>query len=135
MKREIKNQAGNTFLVLDYDQENQWLYLNWIGYQNLENIKQGLAEVWKMYRRFRFTKVLNDNRELIGPWDKANNWIQQELAPASSPIRIKHIAHVISPGIFGQLSAQDLQTRLLDKIEIKLFEDLTRAQDWLKNKL
>ncbi|MGV3589584.1 MAG: hypothetical protein ACO1OF_21435 [Adhaeribacter sp.] len=134
MKREVKNQAGNTFLMLEYDPENKWLYLNWIGYQNLDNIKQGLREVWTMFRRFRFSKVLNDNRELIGPWDKANDWLQHELGPETTPVRIKHIAHVISPGIFGQLSVQDLQARLLNKIEIKLFEDISRAQDWLKTK-
>ncbi len=83
---------------------------------------------------YRFTKVLNDNRSLIGPWDKANDWLQHELAPESSPVRIKYVAHIISPGIFGQLSAQDLQTRLIHKIEIKLFEDINRAQDWLKSK-
>lgn len=134
MKREVKNQAGNTFLVLEYDLENKWLYLNWIGYQNFDNIKQGLREVWAMFRRFRFTKVLNDNRELIGPWDKANDWLQHELVPASAPIRIKYIAHVISPGIFGQLAIQDLQARLMNKVEVKLFEDINRAQDWLKSK-
>ncbi|GEO03784.1 hypothetical protein AAE02nite_14480 [Adhaeribacter aerolatus] len=134
MRREVKNQGGHTFLVLDYDQENNWLYLNWIGYQNLFNIKQGLAEAWNMFRRYRFSKVLNDNRELVGPWDKANDWLEEELNPASAPIRIKYVAHIISPGIFGQLSIQDLQTRLINKVEIKLFEDINRAQDWLKSK-
>jgi hypothetical protein len=134
MKREIKNQAGDTFLVLEYDQENKWLYLNWIGYQNLENIKRGLAEAFAMLRQFGFSKVLNDNRALVGPWNKANDWLQQELSPKSSAMRVKHVAHVISPGIFGQLSIQDLQTRLINKIEIKLFEDIERAQEWLKGK-
>ena len=134
MKREVKNQVGNTFLVLEYDQDNEWLYANWIGYQTVENIKKGVAAAGSLYRRFPYSKVLNDNRSLIGPWDKANEWLQQELAPDASPISIKFIAHVISPGIFGQLSVQDLQIRLINKIEIKLFEDIERAQDWLKNK-
>jgi hypothetical protein len=134
MKQEVKNQNGNTFLILEYDEANKWLYTNWIGYQTIENIKQGMTETIALHRRYRFTKVLNDNRALIGPWDKANEWLQQFLAPETSPIHIKYIAHVISPGIFGQLSVQDLQTRLLNKIEIKLFEDINRAQEWLKSR-
>jgi hypothetical protein len=134
MKQEIKNQSGNTFLILEYDQENKWLYANWIGYQNLENIQKGMAEAESMYRLYRYSKVLNDNRALIGPWDKSNEWLEQRLAPNAAYFNIRHIAHVVSPGIFGQLSAQDLQSRLLNKIEIKLFEDIGRAQDWLKSK-
>ncbi|MDB5262583.1 MAG: hypothetical protein JWQ14_1864, partial [Adhaeribacter sp.] len=106
---------------------------NWIGYQNLNNIQKGLTEAIVFFRRYGYTKVLNDNRALIGPWDKANEWLHQILAPETSPIQIKYIAHIISPGIFGQLSVQDLQNRLLNKVEIKLFEDINRAQEWLKS--
>jgi len=132
MKLELKSQNGTTFLYLEYDQVNQWLYANWIGYQSVDNVKRGVMEIVQMLDKYNFSKLLNDNRALIGPWDKANAWVEGSILPAGGS-RIKYMAHVISPGIFGQLSVQDLQARLQDKIQIKLFEDIRKAEDWLKS--
>jgi len=129
---EVKNQADNTFLFLEYDANNEWLYLNWIGYQTVDNVRKGVLEAIIMQRQYHFNKVLNDNRALIGPWEKANEWLEQVLVPEDQVLNLKYVAHVISPGIFGQLSIQNLQTRVANKIQIKLFEDINRAQEWLK---
>lgn len=132
MKSELKSQNGNTFLYLEYDQENYWLYANWIGYQLVENVIKGLTEFQNLHKQYKFNKCLNDNRALIGPWDKANPIVVESLASKGSPDRLKYMAHVISPGIFGQLSVQDLQVRLQNRVEIKLFKDINRAEAWLK---
>ena len=132
MKAELKSQSGSTFLYLEYDSVNHWLYTNWIGYQSVDNVKEGFKEIINLRDKYNFVKILNDNRALIGPWDKANQWLEQEIVPIDNPAQVKYMAHVISPGIFGQLSVQDLQTRLQNKVDIKLFEDIKKAEEWLR---
>ncbi len=134
MRKEVKNLGGNTFLELEYNPVNKWLYANWIGYQTPENIKTGIAAAGELRKKYNYTKILNDNRSLIGPWDMANEWLFDTWAPEATSHGIKYIAHLISTGLLGQFSIQSLRTRLSNQIEIKLFEDPDKAKEWLQAK-
>lgn len=131
MRKEVKNLGGNTFLELEYDAANEWLYANWIGYQTPDNIKAGITAAVELRETYQYSKILNDNRSLIGPWDMANDWLYERWVPEVTSKGIKYIAHLLSIGLLGQFSIQNLRTRLTKQIDIKLFDDMDKAKAWL----
>ena len=135
-KIELTNASGNVFYTVEYDTDHQWLYSNWIGFVSVEDVKQGCNAGLDAMIRTRCLNLLNDNRQLTGPWKEANEWIAQDWMPRALQAGLKNFAHVASPSIFAEYSAKDLETRL-DEVNfvLKIFKDVELAKAWLSSQI
>lgn len=132
MQKEFKTPLGRTFLRMEYDQINNWIYCNWIGYISLESAKTGTNALLELIKETHCPYLLNDNKELLGPFEKANDWIENEVLPKAFANGLRYMAHVLAPNIAGALSGQDLHRRLDVKIDMQLFGDMEKAKAWLR---
>jgi hypothetical protein len=133
MLHELLNNQNKPFLQWEFDEKNNWIYLNWIGYISKENLLKGVLEVLDVLKEKSYPYLLNDNRELLGPWDQSNDWMEINMIPKLKEYGLKYFAHVLCTGIAGALSAQDLHRRVEDSFNMQIFGDMEKAQAWLKN--
>ena len=75
MPTELTNGFGKVYLAIEYDAANGWVYNNWIGYQTYTGIIAGADACLYPLRENACAYLFNDNREVIGPWDHAVEWI------------------------------------------------------------
>ena len=132
MQQIFKNNLNNVFLTIEYDRTNNWIYANWIGYSSPENVKTGASAHLELMREHHCPYLLNNNKEVLGPWDKANDWLQEVWIPQARDLGLRYMAHVLAPNIAAALSGQDLQRRVDDIFEMRIFGDLPKAMAWLK---
>ena len=132
MKAILTNSFDKVFLTIEFDAANQWIYNNWIGVLPTEKVIQGCQATLDFLRDKPCPHMLNDNREVIGSWNSANDWIAQNWMPQALSMGLKRFAHVVSPGIFGQASAAEMITRVGSQFEMRLFEDMEMAKAWLR---
>ena len=92
---------------------------------------QGCQATIDFLRENRCAHMLNDNREVVGSWNSANDWIAASWMPQVLKLGLKRFALIVSPGIFGQASAEEMVTRVGNQLEIRLFEDVELAKEWL----
>ena len=133
MQKEFQTVQKRTFLKMEYDQDNNWIYCNWIGYISMDSAVAGTAALLEMIAETQCPFLLNDNRELHGPWDKANDFIENEVVPKAISLGLRCMAHILAPNIAGALSAQDLHRRVEDKFDMHLFGEIEKAKNWLRN--
>ena len=131
MKTTLTNSFDKVFLTIEFDAANQWIYNNWTGVLPTEKVIQGCQATIDFLRANRCAHMLNDNREIVGSWNSANDWIAANWMPQVLKLGLKRFAHIVSPGIFGQASAEEMVTRVGNQLEIRLFEDLELAKQWL----
>src|SRR5690606_36730160 len=115
-----------------YDEENGWLYLNWIGFVSSENLKKGAELMLEIVSENQYAYILNDNRELCGPWDKSIEWLNNNWTKQISEAGLKYFAHILAPNIAGALSAQALQKGVVGLFEMQIFGNEERAISCLK---
>ncbi len=132
MKRTLKNSFGQTYLTITYDEKNKLIHNYWQGMLSVENVKQGATEVLELMKITNCANLLNDNREITGSWNQANDWIETEWMPRALNLGLKQFAHVVSQGVFGALSAQEMHRRVGDRFQMRLFNDINDAKAWLK---
>jgi len=130
---EITKPNGDIFATLERMHHNAFLYAQWIGIQNLETIQKGGNTYLNFMREQPCSKLLNSHKELIGPWDVANDWIAGYWTPTAISLGLRYMAQVLAPGIYGQTSFHLLHQRIGDMLEIKLFDDVATAQQWLES--
>ncbi len=132
MQKALKNKFGELYLETSYDKDTRWVYNNWIGYVTVEDVKNGADASLDLLRAKGTHKLLNDNTHLTGPWDEANEWIATDWTPRALGAGLKRFAHVVSPDIFGALSAEAMQTRVSEfDFEMRIFQTKADAERWL----
>jgi hypothetical protein len=134
MSVQLRRPDGHVFLTVDRDQENNWIYARWTGIQTLATIQEGGLYYVEMLRQEPCARLLNDHRELIGRFTDANDWIATIWTPLILQAGLRYFAQVLSPGIFGQLSIEDLRQRIGDQFEMQFFQDFEAAQQWLRSR-
>ncbi|MDQ2794039.1 MAG: hypothetical protein M3Y12_08530 [Bacteroidota bacterium] len=133
MKTTLTNSFDKIFLTIEFDAANRWIYNNWMGVLPTEKVIQGCQATIDFLRENRCAHMLNDNREVIGSWNSANEWIAANWMPQVLKLGLKRFAHIVSPSIFGQASAEEMVTRVGNQLEIRLFKDVELAKQWLRN--
>ena len=132
MKTTLTNSFDKVYLTIEFDAANQWVYCNWTGVLPTEKVIQGGLATIEFLRETPCAHMLNDNREVVGSWNPANDWIATTWMPQVLKLGLKRFAHIVSPGIFGQASAEEMVTRVGGQLEIRLFKDVELAKQWLR---
>lgn len=132
MTTELKNGFGKVYLATAYDATNGWVYNNWMGYQTLPGIVAGADACLNPLRDHRCAYLLNDNRQVIGPWDHAVDWIVTDWAPRALAQGLTHFANVVSPESMAALSAEAMRLGLDGQLQMRMFGDFDEAKAWLR---
>lgn len=133
MRTVLTNSFDKVYLTIEFDAANNWIYNNWVGVLPTEKVIQGCQATLDFLRENRCSQMLNDNREVIGSWSSANDWIAQNWMPQALHLGLKRFAHMVSPGIFGQASAAEMVTRVGTQFEMRIFQDVELAKTWLRS--
>lgn len=115
-------------LEISYDQQNKFLYCNWIGFQNKDSIMKSGAVILDLVKQKRVSKVLNDNARVTGPWQEAAEWTSSVWFPEMMKAGLKHFAWIFSPNIFAELSAKKAMP---SSDVVKAFNDYKTAHNWI----
>lgn len=106
MKATLTNSFDKVFLTIEFDAANQWIYNNWTGVLPTEKVIQGCQATIDFLRENRCAHMLNDNREVIGSWNSANEWTAADWVPQVLRLGLRRFAHIGAPSILGQASAE-----------------------------
>ncbi|WP_242927309.1 hypothetical protein [Pontibacter vulgaris] len=130
---KLTKPNGDLFLTYGRAVDNTYIYAYWTGRQNLDTVKKGGNNYLTMMKEQPCPKLLNSHKELIGPWDVANDWITTEWTPKAVSLGLRYMAQVLAPGVYGQMSFHQLHQRIGDLLEIKMFDTNEDAEQWLLN--
>ncbi|MCC9138182.1 STAS/SEC14 domain-containing protein [Pontibacter silvestris] len=130
--KELKSATGKTFLRIGFDTQNQWVHADWHGYPTPDNVATGAIAYLNSMKEHDCHSVLNDNRNLVGPWDQSLDWLEKEWIPYAVRSGLKHFAHVGDNHSFSTNSASNFKTRIKGAFEMEIFDDVEKAKAWLK---
>lgn len=132
MTTELTNGFGKVYLTIEYDKANGWLYNNWVGYQTYIGIVAGADACLHPLRENRCSYLLNDNRQVVGPWDHAVAWIVSDWAPRAVAQGLTYFANVVSPESMAATSAEAMHLGLGGRLQMRTFGSIDEARAWLR---
>lgn len=132
--KELRKANGDVFFEVRRMPDNSFISTNWIGLQSLETIMMGGKQTLAMLREKPCGGLLNINRELVGPWEVAVNWLVQRWVPQAKAHGLRYYAYVLGPGIYGRRSFNAFYELAKSELEIEVFTEETEAKAWLQEK-
>ena len=142
LKKELHNrkQGGGKYLfyedyiTIEYNDQYDWIYADWKGYQTENSVKNGCEKVLESLKAFHCSKVLNDNTRVIGIWTPASVWVGSNWLPRMKDAGLKYFAWIYSQSVMSRVST-DESIRNTDIPDIvQTFEDIGMAKKWLRGK-
>ena len=132
MPTELYNGFGKVYLRISYDPANHWVHNEWIGYQTYVGIVAGADACLGPLAENACAYLLNDNRQVVGPWDHAVEWIVTNWAPRAIATGLTHFANVVSPESLAAGSARSMALGLEGQLQMHMFDNMAEAQQWLR---
>lgn len=130
VRNEILYREHN--ILIEYNHTDDWLYVNWRGYQNYDSVVAGCEKILDFLQERECTKVLNDNTNVEGIWSGASKWVGQDWMPRMQAAGCACFAWVYSPSTFSRLSTDKALKNTEDMSHIRTFEDIEAASAWLR---
>ncbi len=127
----VRNALGEEFIEIQHEEAYRGIYADWRGEVTVEDVKQGAEKVLEQVQIHGCINLLNDNRELTGSWDGANEWIEKDWMPRVVAAGLQKFAHMVSADIFAAMSVEEMVTRA-SGFEMRIFEDEHEAKAWLQ---
>lgn len=135
MKNQLTDEQQKVFYEIEYLKNTKILYSNWIGsYLSVEQVKQGCLLGLDKIKEHKCSLLLNDNRQLEGVWDEANDWIATEWMPQAIQAGLMQFAHILPQDLFAQLSAEFMEEnakKVENIFQLKMFNNREDAEKWL----
>jgi hypothetical protein len=130
--------VSSTVLTLLYQQANveiywddrEWLYVDWIGLQSVDNIYTGSDQILRLLQLKSAEAVLNDNTHLKGIWIGAAERIGREWFPNMVRAGLKRFAWVQSPSALSHVSMEET-LRFAPPRVAQVFFTRGEAEAWL----
>lgn len=129
----FKNKFGVPFLTARYHDTIKCWVAKWVGFVTPEDIIQSSEIKLELMEVFGVQTILNDNRELEGPWYDANDWIQTVWLPRAIKGGVKRLGQILSTDAFAALSATEMISALSvgqDSMELQVFVSLADGLRW-----
>ncbi|MBL4678668.1 MAG: hypothetical protein JKY70_21100, partial [Mucilaginibacter sp.] len=128
---DYKNYYHSECIDIRYVPGEEFLDVNWLGYQNYDSVVQGCMMILDLMKVNNCSKILNNNSLVKGNWSEASDWGAAFWFPEMAKSGLKKFAWVYSPSTFSRIAADKSLPTNLDGVEIAFFDDQETALKWL----
>lgn len=133
MKKQLQDFKKQTFIEIEFDEKNGWIYNKWSGVITMNDVKKGALACLELLEEKNVEYIINDNTHLLTKWDGANEWIANEWMPRAINAGLKRFAHIVNPAHqIGESSAKGMQEKAKSKFQMEIFTDFKSAEEWVK---
>ena len=135
MSLQIENAFGKVYYKIEYKKDLDIVQADWFGFATNQDLKKAVIAGLQLHEQTRCPFRLNNNTEFTGPWADAVSWLEEEWLPRAYKSGIRYLAHVARPSSFGEAAGEALQVgKIGSTIEVKMFNNIEDALQWLKSK-
>jgi hypothetical protein len=118
-------------ILIAYDQDNGWLYVDWKGVHTPESSRLGCIMMLECLRQRPCPKILNDNSSIIRTEFHLTEWSMHWLRDMHAA-GLEALAWVYPQHFNSRAATESTLGRITQPI-LATFDDLATAYLWLKN--
>ncbi|MFC5272378.1 hypothetical protein [Adhaeribacter terreus] len=127
----LKKVFGEEYLRLELMADDAFINAQWSGVQSVETVMEGGNKILEMIKESGCSKLLNSNKNVIGSWDLALEWAENEWAPGVREAGLRYLAQVVPSSYYAAMTIESLLPRIDGNFEIRTFEEDKDAEAWL----
>jgi two-component sensor histidine kinase len=125
--------SGVVYLLLKFIPKYNTLVLVWSSNTYTADIAKACCRhALTLTEEVKAKFIINDNRRHTGAWVDIGTWLLDTWIPDLAKSGVTHFCHILSPRLFGQLSAKSIFNQVRNGIEFQTFHNSSSAIKWLR---
>ncbi|CAK0749417.1 STAS/SEC14 domain-containing protein [Azospirillaceae bacterium] len=118
-------------VIVYWDADHNRVYVDWRGIPSDRTVQKGCEEMLKLLIQQNGHFVLNDNRNVIGPWNSSAQWVAEDWFPRMLSAGLEKFAWVQSKNLLSKFASRQTTALNKDSGAIRLFDSYDDAIHWL----
>ncbi len=126
---QAKSLMKEKFVHISHDTKTNILYVKWIGFLRLEDVKKAGKFLLEYVAKNRITLNLNDQTELKVLSTEVQQYLMGELFPAIERVGMKKVGVLLSEDLFAQASVGNVNAKV--GLQVQVFGNANLCTEWL----
>ncbi len=111
----------------------EWIGKGYISSQTFRDSEEKSLEFYRQYKKKHpRLQWFVDARQIGALSPEDTQWVADEILPKFAAAGLKKEAFVVPTSALGKMVVKDYESKAGKKIEIKVFDTVKAAKDWLK---
>jgi len=117
-----------------YRPDDGYVTMEWHGYANSQQFREGTEEMFKELVKHNATKVLGQIKDMVLISYEDQAWLLDYFLPKAIAGGFRAIALVRPVHYFNKVAIETVAYKVnQEKLRIQIFNDVDEAREWLKN--
>ncbi|MGV3539165.1 MAG: hypothetical protein ACO1OQ_05100 [Rufibacter sp.] len=125
--------SAHAQIYLKYVPEEDLCLVKWCGHISSEECIKTAQLFLEIQKKEHCSKIFNDKREVTGDWEDANDFLEYEWLPKAVAGGLRCFAMVMPKDLHDLNAHLELEKRMSEQCQVKLFREAETAKEWLKN--
>jgi hypothetical protein len=117
-----------------YDAEKGWVVMQWEGYANSAQFREGTELMLKTLTANGAHKVLANIQDMVLIGQEDQKWLEESFLPKAIASGFKAVAFVKPLSYFNQIAVESVSYKIdKQRLTINLFDSKKEAEQWLSS--
>jgi hypothetical protein len=116
-----------------YDAAEGYITMEWSGYANSQQFREGTEQMFRELVHHRATKVLGNIKDMVLISLEDQVWLIDYFLPKAIAAGFKAVALVRPVHYFNKVAIETVAYKVnQEKLRIQIFNDIDEAREWLR---
>jgi hypothetical protein len=122
------------YVTLELDEKAKCLIQNWKGFATSEQFREAINQSVKFFEeRKNLNKIISNTKDFAVVKKEDTDWVASTANPVLLKNGLKYMAFVLPTNVFTQVSVNNFKSKADDALQIKYFDDLDKAKQWISS--
>lgn len=128
----IKTLMDEKFIHVSYEQQTDILYVKWMGFLRLEDVKKGGNFMLEFITKNRVTKNFNNQTELKVLSTDVQQYLTTQLFPQIEKAGLRKIGVLVAEDVFAQATVNNVNAKVtVGNLSLQTFGAERLCKEWL----
>ncbi|EMR01556.1 hypothetical protein [Cesiribacter andamanensis] len=123
-----------TYLVLEYDAQEQLLIQNWKGFASSVQFREGIEKSIDVFKQHKVTRLLSNTKDSAVVKKEDTDWAATYAVGKMLQHGLRSMAFIIPTNAFTQMSVKNFSGLAGGALDQQFFDDVDKAIVWLTAK-
>lgn len=118
-------------LDIERDDHLKCLIQHWKGYATSKDFREAIYKTIEHFKDKNLDKILSNTKEFNVVKKEDTDWANHYSMPLLIEHGLRYVAFVVPSNVFSQISVENFKKSSKEKVEIRYFEDVDKAKEWM----
>ena len=124
----------NTNIVIEQDKKLKCLIQNWKGFATSEKFREAIEKTIELFKSHEYNKILSNTHDFGLVRKEDTDWSNTYAMPLLLENGLQFVAFVQPRSAFSQISVENFSQGAQNKAEIRYFNEVQKAREWMAKK-